>query len=106
MSNGDKSSKPEELVTAGFNCFSAIFNALGGPAADRTVYHEVGTATIVDQAVYVLLEGVGDDRSDNLRLAAGKALQALYYRITDRVVLASIMPRTVSALTKVLKPTT
>ena len=106
MANGDKSSKPEELVTAGFNCFAAIFNALGGPAADRTVYHEVGTATIVDQAVYVLLEGVGDDRSDNLRLAAGKALQALYYRITDRVVLASIMPRTVSALTKVLKPTT
>ena len=106
MANGDKSSKPEELVTAGFNCFAAIFNALGGPAADRMVYHEVGTATIVDQAVYVLLEGVGDDRSDNLRLAAGKALQALYYRITDRVVLASIMPRTVSALTKVLKPTT
>lgn len=106
--NGDNSSKsqPEELVTAGFNCFSAIFNALGGPAADRMVYHEVGTATIVDQAVYVLLEGVGDDRSDNLCLAAGKALQALYYRITDRVVLASIMPRTVSALTKVLKPTT
>ena len=106
--NGDNSSKsqPEELVTAGFTCFSAIFNALGGPAADRMVYHEVGTATIVDQAVYVLLEGVGDDRSEKLCLAAGIALQALYHRITDRVVLASIMPRTVSALTKVIKPTT
>ena len=106
--NGDNPSKsqPEELVTAGFTCFSAIFNALGGPAADRMVYHEVGTATIVDQAVYVLLEGVGDDRSEKLCLAAGIALQALYHRITDRVVLASIMPRTVSALTKVIKPTT
>lgn len=99
-------SRPEELVIAGFNCFSAIFSVLGGPLAEKAVYHEIGTATIVDQTVYILLEGVADNRSDDLRLAAGKALQALYYRITDRVVLASIMPRTVSVLTRVLKPTT
>ncbi|RMJ27921.1 HEAT repeat protein [Aspergillus sp. HF37] len=99
-------SQPEELVIAGFDCLSSIFSVLQGPEAERTIFHEVGTATIVDQTVYILLEGIVDDRSDDLCLAAARALQTLYLRITDRVVLASMMPRTVSALTKVLKPTT
>ena len=98
--------RPEELVIAGFECFTAIFNTMGGPLAERTIYNEIGTATVVDQTVYVLLEAVEDSHSEELCLAAAKALQALYLRITDRVVLASIMPRTVSALTKTLKPTT
>lgn len=96
----------EELCIAGFDCLTAIFTVLDGPTAKRTIYHEIGTATVVDQTVYILLEGIVDDRSDDLCLAAAKALQALYARVTDRVVLASIMPRTVSALTKVLRPTT
>ncbi|EAW06399.1 uncharacterized protein ACLA_080830 [Aspergillus clavatus NRRL 1] len=99
-------SRPVELGIACFKCFAAIFSVLEGPVAEQTVYHEIGTATIVDQAVYILLEGVEDGRSDELCVAAAEALRALFGRITDRVVLASIMPRTVSALTKVLKPTT
>lgn len=96
----------EELATAGYNCLHAIFDVLEGPVAERTIFHEIGTATVVDQTVYILLEGLLDERSDELCLAAARALQALYSRITDRVVLASIMPRTVSALVKVVKPTT
>lgn len=96
----------EELAIAGYNCLHAIFAVLEGPVAQRTIFHEIGTATVVDQTVYILLEGLVDERSDELCLAAAKALQALYNRITDRVVLASIMPRTVSALVKVVKPTT
>ncbi|KAL4924460.1 uncharacterized protein BDV17DRAFT_295355 [Aspergillus undulatus] len=95
-----------ELEVAGFNCLFSIFDVLSGPVAEQTVYHEIGTATVVDQTVYLLLEGVVSIRSDELCISAAKALQALYRRVTDRVVLASIMPRTVSALTKVLKPTT
>ncbi|OJJ31057.1 hypothetical protein ASPWEDRAFT_162755 [Aspergillus wentii DTO 134E9] len=106
--NGNKPAKPEseELAIAGFNCLSTIFSALEGPVAEQTIFHEIGTATVVDQTVYILLEGIADERSDDLCLAAAKALQALYLRVTDRVVLASIMPRTVSALARVLKPTT
>ncbi|KAJ5508916.1 hypothetical protein N7527_011059 [Penicillium freii] len=96
----------EELCIAGFDCLSAIFTVLEGAVPERTIYHEIGTATVVDQTVYILLEGIVDDRSDELCLAAAKALQALYARVTDRVVLASIMPRTVSALAKVLRPST
>ncbi|KAF7117416.1 hypothetical protein CNMCM5793_006361 [Aspergillus hiratsukae] len=99
-------SQPVELGIACFNCFAAIFGVLEGPVAKQTIYHEIGTATIVDQAVYILLEGVSDGPSDEFCVAAAEALRALFDRVTDRVVLASIMPRTVSALTKVLKPTT
>lgn len=105
--NGDKSAKSSiELEIAAFDCLFAIFDVLSGPVAEQTIYHEIGTATVVDQTVYLLLEGIGSDKSDELCISAAKALQALYRRVTDRVVLASIMPRTVSALAKVLKPTT
>ncbi|KAE8383405.1 armadillo-type protein [Aspergillus bertholletiae] len=104
--NQQTPSKPAELSIAGFDCLSAIFDVMDGPVAQKTIYNEVGTATVVDQTVYVLLEGVSDSTSDDLCISAAKALQALYYRITDRVVFASIMPRTVSTLTKVIKPTT
>ncbi|KNG89505.1 HEAT repeat protein [Aspergillus nomiae NRRL 13137] len=105
-SNQQTKSKPAELSIAGFDCLSAIFDVMEGPVAQRTIYNEIGTATVVDQTVYVLLEGILDTTSDDLCVSAAKALQALYYRITDRVVLASVMPRTVSTLTKVIKPTT
>ena len=101
-----KAQAPEELSIAGFNCLSVIFDMLEGPVAERTIFHEIGTATVVDQTVYILLEGLVDERSDDVCLAAANALKALYARVTDRVVLASIMPRTVSALAKVVKPTT
>lgn len=96
----------EELTIAGLDCLHAIFGVLEGPVAERTIFHEIGTATVVDQTVYILLDGLVDERSDDVCLSAANALQALFARITDRVVLASIMPRTVSALAKVLKPTT
>ncbi|GKZ21473.1 hypothetical protein AbraIFM66951_006656 [Aspergillus brasiliensis] len=95
-----------ELAIAGFNCLLAIFSVLDGPVAKQTIYHEVGTATVVDQMVYLMLEGAADEGSDELCISAAKSLQALFQRITDRVVLASIMPRTVSTLTKIIKPST
>lgn len=101
-----KAQAPEELSISGFNCLSAIFDVLEGPVAENTIFHDIGTATVVDQTVYLLLEGLVDERSDDVCLSAAKALKALYVRITDRVVLASIMPRTVSALAKVIRPTT
>lgn len=108
QNRGEVAPKPqsEELTYAAFNCMTALFRVLEGPVAEQTIFNEIGTATIIDQTVYLLLEGVTDGASDAIQKAAVTALQALVTRITDRVVLASIMPRAVSALTKVLKPTT
>lgn len=102
----EQKTQPAELAISGFDCLSSVFNVLEGREAERTIFHEIGTATVVDRTVYVLLEGIVDDRSDDVCIAAAEALRILYLRISDRVVLASMMPRTVSTLTKVLKPTT
>ncbi|KAJ5702360.1 Armadillo-like helical [Penicillium malachiteum] len=101
-----KAQAAEELSIACFECLRVIFDMLEGPTAEQTIFHEIGTATVVDQTIYILLEGIVDERSDDLCVSAAKALKSLFSRISDRVVLASIMPRTVSALTKVVKPTT
>ncbi|OJD17680.1 hypothetical protein AJ78_02271 [Emergomyces pasteurianus Ep9510] len=96
----------EELTIATFDCIASICQVLEGPAAAVEIFNEVGTSTIVDQAVYVLLEGIMDGASDKIQLASATALRALTTRVTDRVVLASLLPRSVSALTKALRPTT
>ncbi|PGG97756.1 hypothetical protein AJ80_09645 [Polytolypa hystricis UAMH7299] len=96
----------EELAIAAFDCIGALCDVLQGRAAFTAIFNEIGTTTIVDQTIYVLLEGITDGSSDEGQLAAANALQVLNSRITNRVVLASLMPRTVSALTKALKPTT
>ncbi|KAJ5151224.1 Armadillo-like helical [Penicillium canariense] len=101
-----KAQVPEELSIACFDCLRVIFDMLRGPVAERSIFHEIGTATVVDQTVYILLEGILDERSDDVCISAANSLKALYARITDRVVLASIMPRTVSTLAKVIRPTT
>lgn len=108
QNRGQAGLKPdsEELASTSFDCMNSIFQMLEGPAADRAIFNEIGTATVLDQTIYLLLEGVTEGPSNAVQIAAMAALQALCTRVTDRVVLASIMPRVVSTLTKILKPTT
>lgn len=96
----------EELSVASFICMVSIFQMLQGPVAEKTIFNEIGSATIIDQTVYLLLEGISEGAPSAVQIAALSALQSLFSRVTDRVVLASIMPRVVSALTKIVKPTT
>ncbi|KAF3480469.1 HEAT repeat protein [Arthroderma uncinatum] len=97
--------RSEELIVAVFDCVSSLCRALRGPEAASSIFNEVGSTTIIDQTVYVLLEGVVDGASDAIQKSAATALNALLSRITDRVVLASLLPRTVSTLTKTLRTT-
>ncbi|KAK2807424.1 hypothetical protein FQN51_003251 [Onygenales sp. PD_10] len=96
----------EELSIAAFECVGSLCQVLAGPAAAAAIFNEIGTSTVIDQTVYVLLEGVMDGSSDKVQLSAATALRSLNARITHRVVLASLLPRSVSALTKALRPTT
>lgn len=102
------SSRPptEELMISAFDCLDALFKALEGRAHATAIFDAVGTATIVDQVVYLLLQGVTDGSSDAAQVAAVEALRSLHARVTNRVLLASLLPRTISALTKSLRPTT
>lgn len=95
--------KSEELSMAAFDSIGAVCRLIKGQEATSTIFNEVGTATVVDQAVYVFLEAIVDGPADGVQVSAARALQALHSRVTDRVVLASLMPRTVSSLTKALR---
>ena len=95
----------EELSVAAFDCIGTICHVLQGQDTAKEIFHEVGSATVVDQAVYILLEAIVDGPADGVQLSAARALQAIHSQIKDRVILASLMPRTVSSLTKTLRST-
>ncbi len=94
----------EELICACFECMDTLFDCLG--QAEQHIFNETGASTIVDQSVYLLLEAIVENASENVHLSAATALQTLLSQINSRIVLASLLPRTVSALTKASKATT
>lgn len=94
----------EELVCACFECMTTLVGVLG--RLNQNVFDETGAKTIVDQSVYMLLEAITDNPSEVAQFSAIFTLNALLAEIRSRVVLASLLPRTVSALTKVVVPTT
>lgn len=94
----------EELICACFECMNSLFEHLS--QAEQHVFDETAAKTIVDQSVYLLLEAIVENDSESVQLSAATALQTLLSQISSRILLASLLPRTVSALTKALKPTT
>jgi hypothetical protein len=96
----------DELKVAAFDCVTALTKCMGQLQRAKPIFDEVGARTIVDQSIYVLLEAITDSPSDPIQLAAAGALSSLLEQISDRVILASLLPRTVSALTKALQPST
>lgn len=96
----------DDLKVAAFTCIETVVTLLGASPKSRSVFHDVGTRNIVDQLVYLLLGAISDDVSDKVQLAASHALLHIDEQIEDRLVLASLLPRTVSTLTKVLRPST
>ncbi|KAL1957188.1 hypothetical protein VTO42DRAFT_6222 [Malbranchea cinnamomea] len=101
----DSKPRSEELSIACFDCIRALCRTVQGEDANASIFNEIGSATVVDQVIYMLLEAIMEGPADGVQLSAAMALQALHSRITDRVVLASLMPRTVSSLTKTLRST-
>lgn len=96
--------KSEELTVAAFDVMASVCRVVSGKHA--VIFNQVENSTLIDQTVYVLLEAIVEGSSGEVQLSAASCLAVLDRRITDRVVLASLLPRTASSLTKVLRPTT
>lgn len=99
-------STSEELTLASLECMAEVFRCLGQGRQRHAVFDETAARTLVDQSVYMLLEKVTDDASPDIQAAATSTLDVLYAQLSDRVLLASLFPRTVSALTKALRVST
>jgi TELO2-interacting protein 1 len=96
----------DDLKVAAFDCIEQLVEWMSKGAGKKYLFDDGGTKTIVDQATYLLLEAITDSPSDLVQLAAAKALSRLTGSINSRILLASLLPRTVSALTKALLPST
>lgn len=96
----------EELVVVSLECMYDVLQCLSQSKKRPSIFDESGAQTLVDQSVYMLLEKITDNASPKVQIAASSALRALYDQISNRVLLASLFPRTVSALTKALRTNT
>ena len=97
---------PDELKVAAFECITCVIHRLHASKDGSSIFSDAGTKNVVDQLVYLLLESMTDDTSDLVQLAATKALLEVITAVADRVLLASLLPRTASSLTQVLRAST
>lgn len=102
--NGE--SPTDELNDACFDCVGTLIRYMGRSKEGVAVFEDVGTRNIVDQLAYLLLEAVTDNPSDVVQISAAQALIELNTAITNPLLLASLLPRTVSSLVKALRPST
>ena len=93
---GQTEAPGDDLKIAAFDCMTALTKCMGQLQCSKPIFDEVGARTIVDQCIYVLLEAITDSPSDLVQLAAARALSSLLEQVSDRVILASLLPRTVS----------
>lgn len=96
----------EELKAVAFTCIGAVTTALAARSDGHQLFNDLAARSVTDQLAYLLLESVTDSVSDEVQLAASNALIAIVAAITDRVVLASLLPRTASSLTQALRIST
>jgi hypothetical protein len=94
----------DELKIAAFDCMSSLVRQSSSAASD--FLQGVGHKSIVDQLVYQLLEALTDASSEHVQISAAHALLQLQCAIKDQALIASLLPRTVSTLVKVLRPST
>ena len=96
----------EELKVAAFECIGILVNELTKRPDAASIFNDLGSKSIVDQLAYLLLESVAEDPSEQVQLAASESLLSLILSISNRVLIASLLPRTASALTQSLRTST
>lgn len=99
-------SPSDELKDTAFECMALIVTHMTITAKGKELFNDVSTKNIVDQLVYIALESMTESTSDRVQISASKALVAIFTSITNYMMLASLLPRTLSCLTKVLRPST
>ncbi|KAF2270266.1 ARM repeat-containing protein [Lojkania enalia] len=94
----------EELQAGSFQCMTALLIALSSTSARRLSLTTTANIPTLGKAVLVMVDSIAENNSNNVRLQAVLALEAMINGIDDRDVLASFLPRMVSSLAKALTP--
>jgi TELO2-interacting protein 1 len=99
-------SPSDDLKVAAYDCIRIVATWLGGSPKSKSIFEDVGTRNIVDQIAFLLLDAISVDKSDKVQFSASTTLLEVEKQIDSRLILASLLPRTISTLTKVLRPST
>ncbi len=91
----------EELSATAFQCLSSLFQASDGAGLGAKSV-DLKDIPILGHTVTVMLDGVTEGPSVNVRLSALNALDSLVNGIADEEALKGVFPGIVSSLTKVL----
>lgn len=105
-SNAGKEPPTDELKVAAFECMFALLHQIAHLDDETSSLDEIIAISLLDRLVYQLLEELGVTTSESVQLSAAKVLLELQSAVTNAVTLASLLPRTVSMLVKVLRPST
>lgn len=105
-SNSGKEPPTDELKVAAFECIFLLLHQIAELDESARLLDEIGATSLLDQLVYQLLEEMSVTASESVQLSAANALLELQRAVTNALTLASLLPRTVSTLVKVLRPST
>lgn len=93
---------PEETTLEIYRAFTAVLQVSGQSLAVATGLAAADALPSVGHTVSVILDGISKGATPEIQQEALKATQAIFSSVRDQAALASFLPGTVSALTKVL----
>jgi len=105
-SNSGEDPPTDELKVAAFECMFLLFRQISQLDDSGQMLDETGATSLLDQLVYQLLEEMSVTVSELVQMSAATALLEMQKAVNNTVTLASLLPRTVSTLVKVLRPST
>ena len=93
---------PEETSIASFKALTALFGSARSSPSGSTALVEESAVPALGHCITVILAGVTDGKSPQVSITALRTIEAVFSAVKDRAALATFLPGTVSALTKVL----
>ncbi|KAI1102251.1 ARM repeat-containing protein [Jackrogersella minutella] len=95
---------PEETELEAFTTLTSLISATGSSPVGAATLVEANSIPALGHAVTVVLDGITDGKTPNIRLEALKTLDALLVAIRDQNALATFLPGIVSSLSQLLTP--
>ncbi|KAI0887504.1 ARM repeat-containing protein [Annulohypoxylon maeteangense] len=97
---------PEETELEAFMTLTSLIQAAGSSSIGAAALVETNAVPALGHAVTIVLDGVTEGRTPDIRLEALKTLDALLVAIRDHAALATFLPGIVSSLSQLLTPPT
>ncbi|KAL7626395.1 hypothetical protein AAE478_003167 [Parahypoxylon ruwenzoriense] len=95
---------PEETELEAFRGLASLTKAVGSSPAGAAALVDANAIPTLGHAISIVLDGITDGRTPDIRLEALRTLNALLLAIRDQEALATFLPGIVSSLSKLLTP--